>query len=140
MVTGIHTYISHSLHLFISTHTPFSIPHISPIFKSRSHFLLSPQLTELHSSEMAQAHSTPWPTYVVLLLIIWGCIQICRADTIPQLVFPLDTDQESRDEMDTALKDAMTLARFVAITSTLCDEVRYISSGPPEMFAKFWRR
>ena len=49
-------------------------------------------------------------------------LQPCMTAT-PLFKYPKDTSQQAKDEMGLALKDAMTLARLVAITMTPCEEV-----------------
>ncbi len=78
---------------------------------------------------MAFACSFIW---LFFLLSFLPSIQICRAEDnndVPTFKFPLDTKQEAKDEMSLALKEAMTLVRFVAITSVPCDEVRAATNG-----------
>jgi hypothetical protein len=75
---------------------------------------------------MAFAKPTQW---LMCILCYLFSLQLCNADDgndFPNFKFPLNTGQQAKDEMNLALKDAMTLARFVAITSIPCNEVRVV--------------
>jgi hypothetical protein len=65
---------------------------------------------------------------LVLLGLLLGC-RFCKVNAIV-FKFPPSATQQQRDEIDLAVKDALTLARLVAIASVPCEEV----TRPPPTF------
>jgi hypothetical protein len=64
-----------------------------------------------------------WRWTFILSLLVAMLSQVRALDVSKLFVYLPDTSEEHKEEMQQALRDAMTLARFVAIAAVPCEEV-----------------
>ena len=71
---------------------------------------------------MAKLMAVSW---LACLFVMFVGLRLCET-AMPYFDYPEDTSQQYKDDLKQALRDAMTLARFAAITVGVCDEARNI--------------